>query len=223
MATEAGNAAADAAIQALGGYGYTHEYVVEKIRRDVRITTIYEGTSEIMEMTIGRDRWQQHLKSSGRHYHGQAEALEALHRTDPQSGAAVAALAHHALAELMEACRVSRLTRNQHVLLRLGEWVAWTECAAAFARRAVSAARGLLPPKSDRRFDASVLAAMSRVFAREAALKVTTEGLRWVHGAMPDVDADLAGAVGLADVLAAQSGLIEDMDAVAAALYGRTS
>ena len=32
LATEAGNAAADAAIQALGGYGYTHEYMVEKIR-----------------------------------------------------------------------------------------------------------------------------------------------------------------------------------------------
>jgi len=58
MATEAGNSAADASIQALGGYGYTHEYMVEKIKRDVRITTIYEGTSEIMEMTISRDRWQ---------------------------------------------------------------------------------------------------------------------------------------------------------------------
>ena len=58
MSTEAGNMAADACIQALGGYGYTHEYMVEKIKRDVRITTIYEGTSEIMEMTISRDRWQ---------------------------------------------------------------------------------------------------------------------------------------------------------------------
>src|SRR5215469_11351401 len=50
MSTEAGNAAAECSIQALGGYGYTHEYMVEKIKRDVRITTIYEGTSEIMEM-----------------------------------------------------------------------------------------------------------------------------------------------------------------------------
>ena len=69
LATEAGNAAAEAAIQALGGYGYTREYMVEKIKRDVRITTIYEGTSEIMEMTIGRDRWQEHLKTRGEHYH----------------------------------------------------------------------------------------------------------------------------------------------------------
>ena len=32
LATEAGNLAADAAIQALGGYGYTREYMVEKIK-----------------------------------------------------------------------------------------------------------------------------------------------------------------------------------------------
>ena len=57
-----GDAAADAAIQAHGGYGYTHDYMVEKIKRDVRITRIYEGTSEIMEMTIARGRWQEHLK-----------------------------------------------------------------------------------------------------------------------------------------------------------------
>ena len=92
MATEAGNAAADAAIQAHGGYGYTREYVVEKIKRDVRITTIYEGTSEIMEMTIGRDRWQQHLKSGGAYYQDRAAASMALHRTHPTVGADHAAL-----------------------------------------------------------------------------------------------------------------------------------
>jgi alkylation response protein AidB-like acyl-CoA dehydrogenase len=223
MATEAGNGAADAAIQALGGYGYVHEYMVEKIKRDVRITTIYEGTSEIMEMTIGRDRWQQHLKTSGRYYHEQAEALEALHLTDSSCGADVAALAHHALAEVMEACRVVRLTRNQHVLLRLGELVAWTECSAALSRRAARAAADQLPAKSDHRFDGSALAAMSRVFARETALKVATDGLRWLHGGSPDIDPGLEASVGLTDVLAAQRGLIDDMDAVAAALYGRTS
>ena len=62
---------------------------------------------------------------------------------------------------------------------------------------------------------------MSRVFAREAALKVATEGLRWLHGGSSDVDPDLDRRVGLADVLAAQRGLIDDMDLVAAALYGR--
>ena len=123
MATEAGNAAADAAIQAHGGYGYTREYVVEKIKRDVRITTIYEGTSEIMEMTIARDRWQQHLKTSGAYYRDRAAALMALHRTHPTVGADHAALAAQALAAVLEACRVARLTRNQHVLFRLGDLI----------------------------------------------------------------------------------------------------
>ena len=83
LATEAGDAAADAAIQAHGGYGYTHDYMVEKIRRDVRITRIYEGTSEIMEMTIARGRWQEHLKTGGDYYHASARELESLHAQHP--------------------------------------------------------------------------------------------------------------------------------------------
>ena len=102
LATEAGNAAADAGIQALGGYGYVREFLVEKIRRDVRITTIYEGTSEIMEMTIARDRWQEHIKTRGQHYHDRAKELEALHHEHPTVGADVAALASHALADVLE-------------------------------------------------------------------------------------------------------------------------
>jgi alkylation response protein AidB-like acyl-CoA dehydrogenase len=78
LATEAGNLAADAAIQALGGYGYTREYMVEKIRRDARITRIYEGTSEIMEMTICRDDGT-HLKTHGQFYTIRHVAKE-LHR-----------------------------------------------------------------------------------------------------------------------------------------------
>src|ERR1700741_3646092 len=183
MATEAGNLAADASIQALGGYGYTHEYIVEKISRDVRITTIYEGTSEIMEMTISRDRWQFHLKTRGQHYHEKARELEALHARHPNVGANFAALAHHTLAELMEKSRVTRLTRYQHILLRLGEWIAYAECAGSLARRAALLAENKLNERANRRFDAPALAAVSRIFAREAALKVAEEGLRWVCGA----------------------------------------
>ncbi|MGE5762383.1 MAG: acyl-CoA dehydrogenase family protein, partial [Mycobacterium leprae] len=87
LATEAGNAAAEAAIQALGGYGYVREYIVEKIKRDVRITTIYEGTSEIMEMTMARDRWQHNLKTRGEYYREQARELAALHSRRPEVGA----------------------------------------------------------------------------------------------------------------------------------------
>ncbi|MGA8342583.1 MAG: acyl-CoA dehydrogenase family protein [Candidatus Sulfotelmatobacter sp.] len=226
MATEAGNQAADASIQALGGYGYTHEYMVEKISRDVRITTIYEGTSEIMEMTISRDRWQLHLKTRGQHYHEQASELEALHARHPNVGANVAAFAHHALAELMEKARVARLTRYQHILLRLGEWIAFAECAGTLARRAALLAENKLNEKANRRFDATALAAVSRIFAREAALKVAEEGLRWVCGAGGISDAEMPAfevSLGLPAIHRIQAGLISDMDSVADVLYARAA
>jgi len=226
MATEAGNAAAEAAIQAFGGYGYTREYMVEKIKRDVRITTIYEGTSEIMEMTISRDRWQLHLKTRGQHYHEQAKKFEALHAGHPNVGADAAALALHALAEVMEKARVARLTRYQHILLRLGELIAYAECAGCLAQRAALAGENKLNEKSNRRFDATALAALARVFAREAALKVAEEGLRWTVGAGGVSAADIASfgsSLGLPAIHRAQTDLIADMDYIADVLYNRAA
>jgi alkylation response protein AidB-like acyl-CoA dehydrogenase len=226
MASEAGNAAAEASIQALGGYGYTHEYMVEKISRDVRITTIYEGTSEIMEMTISRDRWQSHLKTRGQHYHERAREFEALQARHSNVGADAAALALHALAEIMEKARVARLTRYQHILLRLGELIAYAECAGSLSRRAALLTEGKLGEKANRRFDAAAVAAISRVFAREAALKVAEDGLRWVVGAGGISDAEMTGfetSLGLPAIHRAQSGVISDMDYVADALYGRAA
>jgi alkylation response protein AidB-like acyl-CoA dehydrogenase len=222
LATEAGNDAADAAIQALGGYGYSREYMVEKIKRDVRITTIYEGTSEIMEMTISRDRWQSHLKTRGQHYHDLARELEALHGRQPRVGADVAALAYHALAELLERVRAGRMTRHQHVLFRVGEWVALAEGAASLARRAARAAEGSLHEKADHRFGPDALAAISRVNAREVAMRLANEGIRWVISAMEEGDpVSLEAAVNMPAILRAQAGALADMDAVANALYHR--
>jgi len=226
MATEAGNLAADASIQALGGYGYTHEYMVEKIKRDVRITTIYEGTSEIMEMTISRDRWQLHLKTRGQHYHEQAKKFEALHARHSNVSADMAALGLHALAEVMEKARTARLTRYQHILLRLGELIAYAECAGSLARRASLMAENKLNEKANRRFDATALAAISRIFGREALLKVAEDGLRWIIGAggVSDIDIPaLEASLGLPAVRRAQAGLISDMDFVADVLYGRAA
>ena len=226
MATEAGNQAADASIQALGGYGYTHEYMVEKISRDVRITTIYEGTSEIMEMTISRDRWQFHLKTRGQHYHEQARQMEALAAKHPEVGAGAAALALHALAEALERARAARLTRHQHILLRIGEWIAFAESAACLARRAARHAEGKLNEKANQRFDAAALAAISRIFARDAALLVAGQSLRWIAGAGGVSDADMAAfetALGLPAVHRAQAGSIADMDYIADVLYGRAA
>jgi len=224
MSTEAGNSAADASIQALGGYGYTHEYMVEKIKRDVRITTIYEGTSEIMEMTISRDRWQLHLKTRGQHYHELARKVEALHAAHPNVGADVAALALHGLAEVMEKARAARLTRYQHILLRLGELIAYAESAATLARRAALKAEGRINEKANDRFDATAQATISRIFAREAAMKVAQDGLKCVVGAGGVSDAELPAfeaALGLSAIHRSQAGLLADMDYVAEVLYGR--
>ncbi len=222
VATEAANLAADAGLQALGGYGYVREYMVEKLRRDVRITTIYEGTSEIMEMTIARDRWQTHLKTRGDHYHEKGRLLERLAAQQPACGADIAALALHALAEVMEQCRIQRLTRSQHVLLRLGEMIAQAECCASLARRAAAAAAGTLHPKAVTRFEPTSLAAVARVFARETALEIGESGMRWVIGAGSEGDASsLASALNLSRIHSAQAGLLADMDRVADALYGR--
>ena len=54
-ATEAANHACYEAMQILGGYGYTRDYPIERLARDARITTIYEGTSEIQRLIISRE------------------------------------------------------------------------------------------------------------------------------------------------------------------------
>jgi alkylation response protein AidB-like acyl-CoA dehydrogenase len=208
MATEAGNAAAEASIQALGGYGYTREYMVEKIKRDVRITTIYEGTSEIMEWTIARDRWQLHLKSRGSHYLEWADKLSKGPSISAGTGMPNVVLMLRSLAALLERCRLDRLTRNQHVLFRLGELIAWAETAVIFSERAATSPTKALPLTQE------TLAAMARVHAREAFHKIAVEGLRWAAGA-GQTDPNLASTLNVFGAQAAQAGLIDDMDLIA--------
>jgi len=54
FASEAAVRAANAAIQVHGGYGYVDEFPVGKYLRDARVTTLYEGTSQIQKLIIGR-------------------------------------------------------------------------------------------------------------------------------------------------------------------------
>jgi alkylation response protein AidB-like acyl-CoA dehydrogenase len=120
-------------------------------------------------------------------------------------------MALRSLGALLERARLDRLTRNQHVLFRLGELIAYAETAALFAERAATAptkASGLEP---------STLEAMARVHAREACLKVASEGLRWAIGA-GQTDANLKQQLNLDAAVDAQAGLVEDMDRIAADL-----
>ena len=155
---------------------------------------------------MARDRWQLHLKTRGDYYNQWAARLEALHARQPESGANYAALSMRALAVILERCRIDRLTRNQHVLFRLGEWIAWTETAALFSERV-----------ADKPTTAIALEARARSYRRQATLKVATDGREWPIGA-GQTDPQLANSLNLPAIYQAQAGLISDMDFAAAQL-----
>ena len=54
FATESSIECANTAIQVHGGSGYVDDYPVERYLRDARVTTLYEGTSQIQKLIIGR-------------------------------------------------------------------------------------------------------------------------------------------------------------------------
>lgn len=54
-ASEMANRVTGQAIQIHGGYGYTREFTVERLYRDARVLTIYEGTSQIQKIVIANE------------------------------------------------------------------------------------------------------------------------------------------------------------------------
>ena len=55
MSADTAMSVATDAVQIFGGYGYTKEYPVEKLMRDAKLLQIYEGTSQIQRIVIGRE------------------------------------------------------------------------------------------------------------------------------------------------------------------------
>jgi alkylation response protein AidB-like acyl-CoA dehydrogenase len=55
LATDAGSAVVDRALQLHGGYGYLMDYPIERLWRDLRVHSILEGTNQVMRMIVGRD------------------------------------------------------------------------------------------------------------------------------------------------------------------------
>jgi alkylation response protein AidB-like acyl-CoA dehydrogenase len=53
-ASEAAMKVSVEAVQVHGGYGFVKEYHVERLMRDAKITQIYEGTSEVQRIVLGR-------------------------------------------------------------------------------------------------------------------------------------------------------------------------
>jgi alkylation response protein AidB-like acyl-CoA dehydrogenase len=210
LTSETANRAADNAIQAFGGNGYVREFPVEKIKRDIKITCIYEGTSEILELTTFRQRWQDNLNADGHYYEKIAAELESLHAKGPDVGASAAATGLRALSRILQACYDQKLTLNQTVMMKLGELMALAETAAAFCRQAANEKLSEAVV-----FDRETWQAMSRVHARHTASWIASEGLSLVAGAS-DIDAvGLVDGINVKAVAKAQKGNIADMDLVA--------
>jgi alkylation response protein AidB-like acyl-CoA dehydrogenase len=195
-ASEAGNAAAEAAIQALGGYGYTREYLVEKIKRDVRITTIYEGTSEIQQSIIYLFRFRQVVRSKGTFYSEQAAQVAEL--GDEVAGGLVAATAR-ALDHALYSFHKAKISRGQNIQFRLADRITELEHAMAFCRRAANT-------------DDPGLRAACRVFAAEAAGRLALGAVRILTGSGADPGAidELRRAIDFDGLITTRAGSYED-------------
>jgi alkylation response protein AidB-like acyl-CoA dehydrogenase len=177
FATEAGDAMANDAIQAFGGYGYTREYEVEKIKRDVKILTIYEGTSEIQQSIISTFRLRSTVRSKGAFYQDMADSVEKL---PEECGGAILARAIRATNNMIFSARKNKLTKSQHVMFQLAEMITWCEISSAMCQKAA-----VYDGSQDRSSD--YVKACARLFARETIEKVYTNGIRIAQGCGPDI------------------------------------
>jgi alkylation response protein AidB-like acyl-CoA dehydrogenase len=207
FATEAGDAAANDAIQALGGYGYTREYEVEKIKRDIKITTIFEGTSEIQRNIIAMFRMRETVRSKGAYYGKMAGSLDAM---PADSGAKAVSAAVRVVNETISRVRAAKLSRSQHVLFLLADMMTWAEVGEAFCEKVARLGDGR---------DREYMNAAARLFARDVIEKVYMNGVKIACGCDPCME----GMVPMLESLQpakAQAGYLKDMDTVAAHLLG---
>ena len=193
FATEAGNIAADDAVQALGGYGYCVEFEVEKIRRDARILRIYEGTSEILQNIVGLYRMRDSVRTKGALFGEMADQVEPF----ADAGGPAAAKGARFLATAIESLFRTKRIHQQHVLFECATSIVEVETAVALVRAAGLSGDALLK-------------AQARVWASEVAMSVPMRLLKLS-------DAYLAAA-DLPGVVALQSGKLADLDFIAKAI-----
>ncbi len=217
FATETANQAADDAMQALGGYGYIAEYGVEKIKRDVKITCIYEGTSEIQQNIISTFRWKKTRKSKGAYYEGIAAEMDKLDSQFRDAGCRHIGLAAQALNQAIFLVNDNRLTREQYIMFALADMMMHVEVAASLARQAVAFAA-----ENDPRAERTCV--FSRLFANEIAQVVSDNILKILYGS-GTFDAEQVSAF-LSEISHAQladsyQNIIADMNRAADIIFNR--
>lgn len=217
FATEAADKTANDCIQALGGYGYICEFGVEKIKRDVKITCIYEGTSEIQQSIISTFRWKTSRKTKGEFYGKIAEEMTALDADVGDVGCRYYGQAAKAMNQTIDFAHNNRLTRQQAVMFALSDMMTHVEVGAAMARKAVQ-----LDKAGDR--EAEKMKAMARVFAGEVAQVVGENALKVVSGTgAADQDAidQFLADIGYQALLGSRRNWVVDMDKVADIIFER--
>ena len=207
FATEAGDAMANDAIQAFGGYGYTREYEVEKIKRDVKILTIYEGTSEIQQSIIATFRLRSTVRSKGVFYQEMADSVEKL---PEDCGGAILAGAIRVTSNMIFSARKNKLTKQQHVMFQLAEMITWCEISGALCQKAAV-------HNGDQGRSADYVKACARLFAREAIEKVYVNGIKIAQGCGADIEEAVADLNSL-DIGKAMKDGLADMNLVLAEL-----
>ena len=160
--TESANNAADDAMQALGGYGYISEFEVEKIKRDVKITCIYEGTSEIQQNIISTYRWKKSRKTKGEFYNRISLEMAVLDTAFPNGGCGLLGHCAGLLNNTISMVHDKRLIRQQHVMFALADLMTHVEVGVSMARKAATLSESS-------HSDAEKFRAMSRIFANEVA------------------------------------------------------
>ncbi len=212
-ATEVANACADAAIQALGGYGYIREYDVEKIKRDVKITTIYEGTSEIQQLLIGTFRWRESIRSKGAFYEELARQMDSVQQSCGDIRAHVLASILRLLNRLFFEVHQSKATRQQHVMFQLATLAAIAETGAALANK-IGRGDDLTADKLEH---LKLCCRINAALSAQSAFAIANEIL-YGFGQWSSAEAETILGSSQFNYGASQSGLISDMDLLRARL-----
>ena len=205
--TEAGDAMANDGIQAFGGYGYIREYEVEKIKRDVKILTIYEGTSEIQRSIISMFRLRTTVRSKGGFYREMADRLSIL---SEETGGPTLAKAILIMNDVILSAREHKLTKSQHVMFLLADMMTWTETGSAICHKGAFYAGGQTRTPS-------FINAAARLFAREAVEKVYVNGIKIIQGCEKRDD-EMAETIKSLDMGEVMRGNLKDMDIISAEL-----
>jgi alkylation response protein AidB-like acyl-CoA dehydrogenase len=217
FATETANKAADDAMQALGGYGYITEYGIEKIKRDVKITCIYEGTSEIQQNIISTFRWKKTRKTKGAYYEGLAEEMDKLDAQGGDAGCRHIGLAARALNKTVFLVNDNRLTREQYIMFALADMMMHVEVAASLARQAAAVSSKNGP-------EAEKTCLFSRLFANETAVLVSDNILKILRGSGvfdPEQISTFLAETSHTDLADSYQNIISDMNRAAEIIFDR--